>query len=1093
MQDNFKPYGSTASGEVGAGKGNYRTVPVIGVVKDNIDPIRSGRLQVFVADIGGSDPDNADSWITVNYLTPFYGYVEPTSNNTGPGDFVGNPASYGMWFSPPDIGTEVLCVFVNGDPNYGFWVGCIPKPEALRMVPAIGANFPNENVVPNKGEGKSLGGAERLPVTNMNTNDANQEDSPLFLTAPKPVHSYVASIMAQQGIIRDPIRGPISSSSQRESPSRVGWGVSTPGRPIYEGGYTDDTILSSLEESNQETLKVISRRGGHSIVMDDGDIVGQDQLIRIRTALGHQILLSDSGQVLSILHSNGQSYIELGKEGTIDMYSTNSVNIRTQGDLNLHADNNVNIHAKKKLQIFAEESTVNIEKDLSVKTGKDFQAYTMGKFTHLVDGAYSIKCTGEASLNSSSITYINGSKVNLNTGETSVTPEKVKDLPIVAHSDTLFDSEKGYAAAPVKLQSITSRAPAHYPWSSANQGVAVETSTNASENLPANPSSSADAVNNLADNAANEAEVSAAGISTVPPVEAVSPSIDKATTTGLVSAAATSAATGPLKDAVAKGADIVKTATGNIAAVGPLALNPKQLETAGFIKPGSSATVNALIQSGANITQSMSNAIFTGKDGVKSVVDMATNLPAQVGAAVRNLQQVQSGLQATGIMSGKEAPTAVAGMVLSGFNNGITNTVNTIKNVATTALGGVTSLASNTINSLTGSASKVLGTINAGNFAAGAMNNVSGALSAVQGSLSALPKITGVSGLIDAAKGVSASAFTAITDSFKPLQPGVPQNLIQIAKANAEKIAANATNELQNVAGQFSNLTGGLSSTAGLPTSLATNLLPQAGQLLQTGSRSIQNLNSQIPDILKTTGINPSIQGLSPVSSIASGISALPGGQAVLNNITNFANPSNLSVPGVDIIKNASQSVMTAATNGLSIQDINKSFGTVTNLLPQTSKLLEGLGTNPLSSLAGSGLPSGAAAQLNAAVSSLSSGSEIQIKLPEIGLNTLNRKEITTNVQRVLENPKIPAPDWLKVQNVEADAILKNEFQKQLEEDEKRKEKSKNYDEQFLITKKAKEEFSNALNILDEGDAQIPILKTKYIEEYKKLIEIIKS
>ena len=210
-------------------------------------------------------------------------------------------------------------------------------------------------------------------------------------------------------------------------------------------------------------------------------------------------------------------------------------------------------------------------------------------------------------------------------------------------------------------------------------------------------------------------------------------------------------------------------------------------------------------------------------------------------------------------------------------------------------------------------------------------------------------------------------------------------------------------------------------------------------------------------------------------------------------NHTNFANPSNLSVPGVDIIKNASQSVMTAATNGLSIQDINKSFGSVTNLLPQSSKLLEGLGTNPLSSLAGLGLPAGAAAQLNAAVSGLSSGSEIQIKLPDVGLNTLNRKEITRNVQQVLGNPKIPAPDWLKAQNVAADAVLKQEQEKSIEEYQKRKEKWKKVDEQYDITKKAKEEFQNGINTLDEGDSQLPILKTKYIEEYKKLIEIVKS
>ena len=28
-----------------------------------------------------------------------------------------------MWFTPPDIGTRVLCFFVNGDANLGYYIG----------------------------------------------------------------------------------------------------------------------------------------------------------------------------------------------------------------------------------------------------------------------------------------------------------------------------------------------------------------------------------------------------------------------------------------------------------------------------------------------------------------------------------------------------------------------------------------------------------------------------------------------------------------------------------------------------------------------------------------------------------------------------------------------------------------------------------------------------------------------------------------------------------------------------------------------------------------------------------------------------------
>ena len=293
------------------GTGGKRTAPVFGIVKDNIDPTRSGRIKVLLSDKSiATNSDSSSGWVTVSYLSNFFGMVKPTAGQTGLGDYAANPSSYGEWHAPPDIGTKVICIFVNGDPNYGFYIGCVPEPDALQMVPAIGSS---DNIVTNAGEANSYGGATRLPVTNINTNDKSVSDSNKYLDTARPVHSYSASIMNQQGIIRDPIRGPISSSASREPASRVGWGVSTPGRPIYEGGYDDSSLAKNLKDAKPDQLKVIARRGGHSFVMDDGDVIGRDQLIRIRTALGHQIMMSDDGQTLMILHSNGQSYIELGK------------------------------------------------------------------------------------------------------------------------------------------------------------------------------------------------------------------------------------------------------------------------------------------------------------------------------------------------------------------------------------------------------------------------------------------------------------------------------------------------------------------------------------------------------------------------------------------------------------------------------------------------------------------------------------------------------------------------------------------------------------------------------------------------------------
>ena len=520
--------------------------------------------------MGGTDPSDSNSWITVSYMTPFYGLTEGTGDKTGYGTYLQNPVSYGMWSSPPDLGTTVICVFVNGDPNYGYWIGCVPEPEALFMVPANGST---ETVVTNPNEANSYGGAKKLPVTNINTNNNAINDSPTFYNEPKPVNSYLAGVLNQQGLIRDTIRGTIGTSAQRESPSRVGWGVNTPGRPIYEGGFTDETIADAATgQGQQSSLKITSRRVGHSIVMDDGDLLGRDQLVRLRSSLGHQILMSDDGQCLFIIHANGQSWIELGKEGTIDMYATNSVNIRTQGDLNLHADNNININAKKDLKISADNISIETDKKMEIKAGTDFSTYTLGKYTLKTDYQMSFKSGGEASFASQNTTYINGSKINLNTGSAGVVPQEVKPLTRVAHTDTLYDATKGWAAAPGALISIVSRAPAHSPWASANQGVDVKVDNNASANFPSAPSAAVAAANASVPSTPN-APVAPSVASTVPVTGAISKALDTNTTTGMVAAAATNAQTGKAAAAVKLGAGVVD----GTAVIGKMAQSTQQL------------------------------------------------------------------------------------------------------------------------------------------------------------------------------------------------------------------------------------------------------------------------------------------------------------------------------------------------------------------------------------------------------------------------------------------------------------------------------------------------------------------------------------
>lgn len=1034
LNNTVKQRGYDKASNSATGQANLRPAPVFGIVKDNIDPNKTGRIRVYLLDNSGLDENDGDNWITLQYMSPFFGRTDPNGSNDSYGEFKLNPSSYGMWYSPPDLGSLVICIFVNGDmsPENSFYIGSVPDPVALRMVPAIGANFENEKVAFNEGEATKLGGAIRVPVTNMNANDTAKADSSEYIQADKPCHSYSAAVMFQQGIIRDPIRGPISSSAQRETPSRVGWGVSTPGRPIYEGGYDDKTLPENLKAGTAQNLKVISRRGGHSIVMDDGDILGRDQLVRIRTSLGHQILMSDDGQVLMLLHANGQSYIELGKEGTVDVYSTNSVNIRTQGDLNLHADNDINIHAKKNLNFHGENVHIDAEKNYDLAAGADYQASAIGKHTTKAGGPLAMEAAGEASMVSAAISYVIGSKVNLNTGKPGTVPAQVPNITLITHTDTLFDKEKGYIAAPAGLPSIVSRAPAHQPWAQAGQGVDVNTNLDAEANLPAAPSAGVSAANNVTTSPATPVDTGTVN-AVSNPVGAASQALDKGTTSAMLATQATVAATGAAAQAVKQGAAVITDAAGKAqAVVGQFALTPQQLETGGILKTGSADLVDYLVQSGTSIEDAMTNNLFTGMPGAANLNQLRLNVDAQASTMVTNLQKAQSALTTAGAVTGKETGSQIAGVVLSAANEGLGKTLN--------ALGSLTGAGGTSLLTGAGGADLLKGGpfswISSGNFAAGLAGLNSG-LGSVGQSVQAMVKGLGVSDIILKTKGVVAGAFYAIADALKPFKANIPLNLKQVAQENAAAAqeAASAVTDNSSGAGLLDSFKEGVSAVTGTVTSVAGSVAGSVGDALSSGA--LNNLTSAAETIPGTTGALTSLGGdlassassilqdptgsltnptgtinafvggaldtasktisslSNPAASLASGVSLLPGGQGTLANLVdkNLGSAASL-LPGVDKVKGLMNEIQTAAMNGL----------------PDPGSLFKQSNTT-LSALASAGLPAGAASQLQAAISSVGNGIS-PVKLPTIAVGTNNRTALEVSTVELINDKVVPAPNY---------------------------------------------------------------------------------
>lgn len=419
--------------------------PYIGRVIKHIDPYYLGGLEVELLKTteAGNIGETLGQTTIVYYASPFYGVTNAA--NAGKNDtYQDTQKSYGFWAVPPDPGTLVLCTFVEGTREFGYWFGCIPEKGMTFMLPGgHGSTEQTSGPVPNNLKGKRLPvGEYNKKITKPNTNNVTKYK--------RPINEDYIEKLVEQGLIEDDIRGITSTSAMREFPSAV-FGISSPGPLDKRGGSPTGPVGIKESRANMHT----SRLGSSSFVIDDGDdkliregnakefaykylnkeasepggdvTIPHNEMIRLRTRTGAQIMMHTSEDLIYINNSSGSCWLEMTANGKLDIYAADSVSVHSENDINFTADRDINFEAGRNINMIAVQNVYqSAAMNWEVKVGVDGKITALNNIETNAAKSTNITSGTTSNINSTDGHYETAGVIHMNGPEAATATEAVK-------------------------------------------------------------------------------------------------------------------------------------------------------------------------------------------------------------------------------------------------------------------------------------------------------------------------------------------------------------------------------------------------------------------------------------------------------------------------------------------------------------------------------------------------------------------------------------------------------------------------------------------------------------------------------------------
>ena len=335
----------------------------VGVVVDTNDPQQMGRVRALCNALNDPTDGTIDEIPWASYGAPFAGTVQQGTRGDEDQEITG-PVAYGMW-AIPKIGSQVLIVCLDGNPNIRLWIGCLHTDLATHTMPHGRFSYKDNSDLP----------SDEKPAGPFSTFEDNIE----------PLHTNLRTAFGTAASGDQNFEFQTRGADFQLSAVTLGQGDST--FSLVEDDADEVTGQVGLTESRQgyQTSRIapdqpalrtprnldnmvtsIVSPGFHAFSMDDR---AENCRVRVRTTGGHQIIMDDTNERIYISTSTGENWIEMDEQGNIDIYTSGKISAHAKHDINFTTDRSFRVYAKAGIHLRSDkEVRVRSTKDISIKT-----------------------------------------------------------------------------------------------------------------------------------------------------------------------------------------------------------------------------------------------------------------------------------------------------------------------------------------------------------------------------------------------------------------------------------------------------------------------------------------------------------------------------------------------------------------------------------------------------------------------------------------------------------------------------------------------------------------------------------------------------